>query len=503
MPEPSALPSAILGARPGVDTGRARRLHTVRPAAPAAPSCAAPRWSAHRPTRSAPAQTDHPFVDRVGGNSTLTSMRAWSAAGVVAAAGLACMGAAPGAAFVAHHSCGISRLRAPAACSAAGPWPAARAHGVRQALPARVREPPRGAALRVAAADGAEGEDTEEIDIGAAIDSELSRLRALLAAGGAEGERLGKALALTESSAAAAPRAGKLERAIKKKSGAFASLIEFCVEEGSKQDVEDVSRACRMGKAAAIVLDVGVALAGRDRETTLQVIAEQARAKGNFPGPCPLVIRHCALVDPLQVAEVHALGASALMLPSAALSADGAALLSAAAALGLEVVVEVDDEGALAAAREAGARIMCVRGVGSLEEALALRKKIPAECAALVAVPAQQDNEDELSDVGEAKGAGFDGVVLMEAVIEAENDLEYCICILPAIQSKKSSTFAFAAIGTQGEPETDQKMMPAGMSREDQEGVVSSVAATTSDGAGHARTCLSAAARHPRPRCHS
>ena len=395
---------------------------------------------------------------------------------------------APGAAFVAHQPRSSPQLRSPAsrpaACPAAGPRAAPGARGgyagrEKQPAPAGAMQRPlvrsalRAASLRVAAADGAAGEETEEIDIGAAIDSELSRLSALLSAGGAEGARLGQALEQIKQGAAAGatPRAGKLEKAIKKKSGAFSSLVEFCVEVGSKQDVEDVSRACRMGKAAAIVLDVGVALAGRDRETALQVIAEQARAKGSFPGPCPLVIRHCALVDPLQVAEVFALGASALMLPAAALSADGAALLSAAAVLGLEVVVEVDDEVALSAAREAGARIMCVRGVGSLEEALTLRRAIPADCAALVAVPAQQDNEDELSDVGEAKGAGFDGVVLMEAVIEAANDLEYCICILPAIQSKKSTTFAFAAIGTQGEPEKDQRMMPAGTSREDEEGM--------------------------------
>ena len=39
------------------------------------------------------------------------------------------------------------------------------------------------------------------------------------------------------------------------------------------------------------------------------------------------------------------------------------------------------------------------------------------------AIPAQQEDENELNDVGECKGAGFDGVVLMEAVIEAQNDL--------------------------------------------------------------------------------
>ena len=53
----------------------------------------------------------------------------------------------------------------------------------------------------------------------------------------------------------------------------------------------------------------------------------------------------------MQVAEASVLGASALMLPSAALaSEDGAAVVSAARALDLEVVVEVDSRDALAVA---------------------------------------------------------------------------------------------------------------------------------------------------------
>ena len=102
------------------------------------------------------------------------------------------------------------------------------------------------------------------------------------------------------------------------------------------------------------------------------------------------MLRHCALVDPLQVAEVSALGVSALMLPSAALSYKGPEVLAAAGVLGVEVAIEVDDAKSLTAALEAGARILCVRGVGSLEEALDLRKGIPSDVAALVAIPAQQ-----------------------------------------------------------------------------------------------------------------
>ena len=132
---------------------------------------------------------------------------------------------------------------------------------------------PRGisVAASTAANDVTDEETMEEVDIDAAIDSELARLNALLTAGGPEGESLSKALKQIECGGKTVVTAGKLEKAIKKKSGAFSSLVEFCVEEGSKQDVEDVSRACRMGKAAAIIIDVGFALDGRGRDTTLQV----------------------------------------------------------------------------------------------------------------------------------------------------------------------------------------------------------------------------------------
>ena len=251
-----------------------------------------------------------------------------------------------------------------------------------------------GSVAAAAAADAdhdlADDDTDEDVDIQAAVDGELARLNALLSAGGEDAQRLSKALALVEKGAGAAPKAGKLEKAIKKKSGAFSSLVEFCVEDGTKQELEDVSRACRMGKAAALVVDVGFSLGGRERDTALIVLAEQAMSKGNFPGPCPVVLRHCALVDPLQVAEVSALGVSALMLPSAALSYKGPEVLAAAGVLGVEVAIEVDDAKSLTAALEAGARILCVRGVGSLEEALDLRKGIPSDVAALVAIPAQQ-----------------------------------------------------------------------------------------------------------------
>ena len=72
----------------------------------------------------------------------------------------------------------------------------------------------------------------------------------------------------------------------KQRQRGHASIYLFC------EELQDVSRACRMGKAAGIIVDVGFALDGRNRDTTLVVLAEQAKSKGNFPGPCPVVLRH-------------------------------------------------------------------------------------------------------------------------------------------------------------------------------------------------------------------
>jgi hypothetical protein len=151
----------------------------------------------------------------------------------------------------------------------------------------------------VASSQAVSGEDAAEMDIRAAIDGEFARLNALLDAGGAESELLKKAFSQIENGNAASgktAKVGTLQKAIKKKSGAFSTLMELCIEEGSKQDVDDVSRACRMGKvvcvyvqylsppafnphsvlcmhtqAAAIVVDVGFALDGLGRATMLQV----------------------------------------------------------------------------------------------------------------------------------------------------------------------------------------------------------------------------------------
>lgn len=79
-----------------------------------------------------------------------------------------------------------------------------------------------------------------------------------------------------------------------------------------------------------------------------------------------------------QVAQAAALGAAGVVLSADALEVEELkGLLGACCVAGVEAVVEASDGDALGRAGEASARIVCVRGVSSVEEAVELRSSIP------------------------------------------------------------------------------------------------------------------------------
>jgi hypothetical protein len=63
-------------------------------------------------------------------------------------------------------------------------------------------------------------------------------------------------------------------------------------------------------QATAIVVDGGTLGAPAD---LARVCAEQAGAKGNFPGPVPVLRRFASTLRPIQAAEAAALGAKVLL----------------------------------------------------------------------------------------------------------------------------------------------------------------------------------------------
>jgi indole-3-glycerol phosphate synthase len=121
-----------------------------------------------------------------------------------------------------------------------------------------------------------------------------------------------------------------------------------------------------------------VSTSSADGPDLLRSIAkEQQTAKGKFPGPVPIVMRE-RVVDVAQIAMAAGLGASGITLSADALDVgELKQFLAHCSAAGIEGVVEASDREGLGRAGEAGATIVCVRGVSSLDEAVDLRSDIP------------------------------------------------------------------------------------------------------------------------------
>ena len=145
-----------------------------------------------------------------------------------------------------------------------------------------------------------------------------------------------------------------------------------------------------------------------------------ARVAAGVPVP---VLRKDFLVDPYQLLEARAHGASAALLIVALLSdAELGALVREAAALGLAALVEVHDAPELERALAAGASIVGVnnRNLKTLqvdvETTYALRPRVP-EGAIVVSESGQRSR----ADLERLAAAGVDAVLIGEAIMRAED----------------------------------------------------------------------------------
>ena len=162
---------------------------------------------------------------------------------------------------------------------------------------------------------------------------------------------------------------GELAGALTKPPGTIAIIAQGAPVEAVSQggfDLDDpvyLSSEFRRGNAVAVCVDVTPEqrLSAKAVKDTAQ---EQQTAMGEFPGPI-LVIARDDFVDEVQLAQVAADGATAVVLP---LQLNGeeqtGALMAAAAALGLDTLVRVGDEAEVEAAVRLGASCVCFGDVG-------------------------------------------------------------------------------------------------------------------------------------------
>lgn len=106
------------------------------------------------------------------------------------------------------------------------------------------------------------------------------------------------------------------------------------------------------------------------------VVKEQATAKGEFPGPCPVICR-APFIDPLQLAQASLDGAIGCVLPMVLHDKESMGeLMASCEKLGMEALVRVNDAEQMAVAVELGAGIIVVGDI-SLPDATALVADLP------------------------------------------------------------------------------------------------------------------------------
>ena len=172
--------------------------------------------------------------------------------------------------------------------------------------------------------------------------------------------------------------------------------------------------AIARGYAAAGATALSVLTDGRFFGGSLD---DLAAARAAVTLPC---LRKDFFVDPYQVEEARAWGADAVLLVVAAVAgAQGTELLAAAAAAGLDVLVEVHDEAELAWAAAAGAALIGINNRDLRSFAVTLetteRLAVRAPAGALLVAESGLRSRD---DVRRMTAAGAHAVLVGEAFME-------------------------------------------------------------------------------------
>lgn len=250
---------------------------------------------------------------------------------------------------------------------------------------------------------------------------EVAALRAEVEAGG-DSHPIARILASRGSTA----RSKAFERAIHLPMNTLTVIAEIKRKSPSKGHIgyianpADLSRTYHAGGAAAISVLTDEEGFGGTMKDLKEVVKQQQRELGNFPGPCP-VLRKDFIIDELQIAEAAAAGASAVLLIMAALGKERCReLLNATYDMGLDALVEIHNEEELQMALDIGASVVGVNNRDlrtfdvDLETSLRLAPLIPKEILKVA-----ESGIEESLDAWKLRDAGFNAVLVGEALVKA------------------------------------------------------------------------------------
>jgi len=164
-----------------------------------------------------------------------------------------------------------------------------------------------------------------------------------------------------------------------------------------------------------------------------ELAQEQATAKGDFPGPCPL----CFSGSSDEVAKAVDSGASAVVLTSGDLGLAGS--------LDVEVIWQVGSVAEVEAIIEAGqaaAAFLVDSGPGCA----AILAAIPSDSAAVACIDAMQEANAEIALGKQLKDEGCSAVLLRGACVGDEEDVPYVRFAVGGLTSKASAEYQITGL---------------------------------------------------------
>lgn len=253
--------------------------------------------------------------------------------------------------------------------------------------------------------------------------------------------------------------AGPLQQALTKRKGTITVIAEYkrklensAIIDFDKFNPEILSPVFREFGASAVAVMADEAMGGATYDDVRDFANEQEGAKGDMPGPLP-VISNDLIVDELQLAQSAAAGVSAVVVTMSAVGPERCAELKRCAnALGLETIVAVSsaEEARDAVSSEIGATIISVVGLDGFE----------AKCEVIAGLEISDDDSKKvctianilakdnkaLEEVEEAwilRDRGFNAVWVSDALYKSGADpTEHPGAIINSMKAKSSVKWA-------------------------------------------------------------
>lgn len=258
---------------------------------------------------------------------------------------------------------------------------------------------------------------------------------------------------------------GPVQSGLTKRKGTISIIAEykrkFIVDDGFADEMFDpqvLSPTFREFGARGVAVMADERIGGCTYDDVLAFAQEQQTAKGDMPGPVP-VISSDLIVDEVQIARSAAAGAEAVVVTYGVVGEEKVDLfLKCARAVGIEVIVAVSTKEEAQAAVDAGARIISVSGVDDVDERFAVIDglNIPDSAAVCTIANILANDNKALEEVEEAwvcRDQGFNAVWVSDALYKSGNDpSEHAGAIIKGMAAKSSVKWASAkAMGGKGE----------------------------------------------------